>query len=202
MLTYDAEASFIAHVKSQTSGFEGYWDRHTLGTYYDDQGQRQASRLVSDSLTINNFCNLPEHAADRYTFLFRCYVLASGASVYQILTTDDPDSPMELSVQRELGYLTFYAAGARPKYLWKLEAREVNQETERTGNFRGVTLDMLNDKGERWSWLGLRQKGGKLTPYGRKDEWKYWYCSVSADGYHNDPELISDIYIQRLGLHD
>jgi hypothetical protein len=201
-MKYDPDLSFYAHVKSETSGFEGYWDRHNVMTEVDANGERKGYRSMSDSLTINNFCNLPERAQDRCNFLFRCYELNGGAPVYQIIVPDYPGGAAELMVHRQLGYLTWSPLDERCKYLWKLNIEEIVQGEDREGVFRGVTMDMINDKGEQWAFLGIRVKGGKLTPYRRKDNWQYWYCSVHSDGGADDPLLTCDIYIHQLGLDD
>jgi hypothetical protein len=195
MPTYKPEHSFIATIKCQNAGFEGFWDRHQVEAH-PAGGDLEGLRLLTSYLTLNNFYNYPDvDERDRCRFIFKCYAMEDGSPGYQIYVRDG-DGLLQLDVTQEFGSLRFYPAKVSNAY-WRLFFDGEWRVPVEEGIYDGFTMRPADGR-IPWTYLGQRRKHGKLTPVGRKNSGKYWYGFVDADGGPADVELINDLHVLKM----
>lgn len=195
MTTIIKSASFVANLKCQTPGFEGFLDVHEVG-------KPNGWRRPCDYLTINNYCNAPEiPREERWRFVFVCHQSESGDLAYQILSRSD-GQVVELDITDELGYLVWRPHSSTPLAFWDIDMAGQIGGPPGPGKYSRLGLRRVGGNGNErpFTWLGLRERDGQLIPYKRFDEDKHWFCYVSADGRAHEAPLVYDLYVLEMGV--
>lgn len=190
-----ADKSFVATIKCQVAGFEGYWDRHEVFAHpYGSHLPGQ--RIVSSYLTVNNFCNFPDvDESERCRFTFKCYALTDGSPAYQIFVKAG-DEYQQLDVTQEFGYLRFYPVKESDAF-WRIYIDgQLGGPTE-VGTYRRFSMRPFFKA--PWTYLGNRQKDGRVIPVSRKNDGKYWHAYFDADGHPSGGEMVGDLNVLKMG---
>ncbi|WP_213879117.1 hypothetical protein [Pseudomonas sp. dw_358] len=189
-----AECSFLATIKCQNAGFEGYWDRHQIERHSNGV---DGVRCLSNYLTINNFCNQPGvDKAERCQFAFRCHLLGDGSPAYQIFVAAG-DENMQLDMTETLDYLHFYP-DAQSRAMWRIYFDGVVAVPGEVGKYSGFSLRPVIEK--RWTWTGVADRSRfRLTPKARKDDGQYWTAFIQGNTAVRSGELVGDLNVLSIG---
>jgi hypothetical protein len=189
------EYSFIATIKCQTPGWEGYLDNAKIHTR-EENGERVGYREQTTWLTLNNFAPQAPHkfwfrllveAGDRNP----CYEIRSAEPAW-LPSFEQKDAILGENMTNSMG---FYEDGSRDPHLFHLYdvgGQNLGGSLIDTGKHRGVTF--------RSGPAGYMT----LNVGERSDDWQYWYGFVrngtSQNPKHTAPQLIADLNILRMGV--
>ena len=197
------QLSFVATLKCQVEGHEGFVDFNTAAECREGP---ECSLTPTLYLTANNYYNAPDiDASLRCDLHFRALQTPEGGVIYNIAVLFGDDT-LQMVAQTRSGEI-FLSPMPEPGLLefWHLRSAPEPVLPEVPGKYAGVWLERYITKGEQ-AWL---QEIGAQWPAGtgfyvqtRQDSGRYWNALFTAQKGDERIPFLGDLYVSHMGLYD
>ena len=198
------EMSFVATIKCQVEGLEGFLDVNTVSHTAGGKGGRLEQ---STDLVANNYYNYPEvDASQRCNFHFRALETPQGGLVYNICAKVG-DEGLEVAAETRKGniFLTPYLeCGGRLEF-WHFRSVAPATVPDAPGKYAGIWLERyIGVAEEEWRRrMGAEWPAGTgFYAHGRTDSGPYWNARFTAQAGPDRIPFLADLYVNRVGLYD
>ena len=194
------DLSFIATIKSQIEGLEGFLDIHTA--WSDLPGVL----LPATGLTVNNYYNFPEvDPSLRCSFHFRCLELPDAKFVYNIVANVHGEELQCVSTTMDGTVMFQPTAPDRQPELWHLKSAAGPVTPDSSGKYSGVWLERYYSAAEQ-AWresVGADWRLGiGFYALSKRDSGRYWTAGFATLSGAERTPFIGDLYVSHIGFYD